>query len=52
MSAMKEQLSKLNSQVANLNQQLEDKSRQLVESYTDELEQLNSITSLLKEKND
>ena len=52
MSAMKEQLNKLNSQVANLNQQLEDKSRQLVESYTDELEQLNSITSLLKEKND
>ena len=51
MSAMKEQLNQLNSQVATLNQQLEDKSRQLVESYSDELEQLNSLTSLLKKRN-
>ena len=51
MTAMKEQLGSSNKQMATLNQQLEDKSRLLVESYSDELEQLNSLTSILKKRN-
>ena len=51
MTAMKEQLGSTNKQMATLNQQLEDKSRLLVESYSDELEQLNSLTAILKKRN-
>jgi len=51
MRRMKKQLSESNEQVATLNQKIEKKFTSVAESYKEELDELDELTTLLKENN-